>query len=353
MGVTKMNQVDKNLIVPKTIDKNGIAFYNAAEAPFSLHGVWYEDGMFYRVDKDVAPKVSPNIVQKSTQTAGGRVRFRTNSRNIAIKAVLHNTEYISIMTDVAVKGFDFYADGIFVRSFSPMPGQGDGDFESKREVSKDAKERTITLNLPLYAGIKELYIGLDEGATLSAAEPYKIAKPVVFYGSSITNGASASRPGMTYESMISRRLDCDFHNLGFGGSAKGESEMAEYIAGLEMSAFVLDYDHNAPTVQHLKATHEAFFKTVREKHPTLPIIMLSRPQYSDEHDKARRFEVIKETYDNAKAAGDRNVYLINGSELFVGFDADFTVDAVHPTDIGFYCMAKAVGDVLEEIFAKM
>ena len=347
-----MNQVDKNLIVPKTIDKNGIAFYDATKAPFSLHGVWYEDGKFYRVDKDVAPKVSPNIVQKSTQTAGGRVRFKTNSTYVAIKAVLHNTEDVSIMADVATKGFDFYADGVFVRCFSPVHGQGDGDFESIREIDKkDVREREITVNLPLYSGIKELYIGLDEGATLSAADPYKISKPVVFYGSSITNGACASRPGMTFESMVSRRLGCDFHNLGFGGSAKGESAMAEYVAGFDMSAFILDYDHNAPTVEHLAATHEAFYKTVREKHPNIPIVMLSRPQDLNREALSRRFEVVKATYDNAVAAGDKNVYLINGSELFDGFAFDYTVDAVHPNDLGFYRMAEAVSDILEKAFA--
>lgn len=346
-----MNQVDKNLIVPKTIKADGLTFYNAVKEPFSLHGVWYDDGKLYRVDKNVAPTVSANIVQKSTQTAGGRVRFRTNSTRIAIKAVLHNTEDVTIMTDVATKGFDFYADGDFVRCFSPVPGQGDGDFESLRETG-EAREREICVNLPLYSGIEELYIGLDEGATLSAPKPYTIEKPVVFYGSSITNGACASRPGMTYESMVSRRLDCDFHNLGFGGSARGERTMAEYIAGFDMSAFVLDYDHNAPTVEHLEKTHEAFFMTVREKHPDIPIVMLSRPHDLNTDGLIKRYEVVKRTYEAARARGDQNVYLICGYELFEGMNDDLTVDAIHPNDIGFLRMANAVAEVLEKAFKK-
>ena len=253
--------------------------------------------------------------------------------------------------DVATKGFDFYADGSFVRCFSPATSQGDGDFESLREIG-DRREREITVNLPLYSGITELYIGLDEGATLTAAEPYKIAKPVVFYGSSITNGACASRPGMTYESMVSRRLGCDFHNLGFGGSARGEAVMAEYIAGMEMSAFVLDYDHNAPTVEHLERTHEPFFNTVREKHPDIPIVMLSRPYDLNTDGLKKRYEVVKKTYENAKARGDENVYLICGYKLFEGMNSDFTVDAIHPNDLGFLRMATAVGDTLEKAFAK-
>ena len=342
-----MRQVDKNLIVPKTINKEGIVFYDVTQDPFSLHGVWYEDGMFYRVEKNIASLVSKNVVQKSTQTAGGRVRFRTNSSYIAIKAVYHNTEDVSIMADVATKGFDLYADGVFVRSFSPVPGQGDGEFESIREVG-ERREREITINMPLYAGITELYIGIEGEATISRAKPYKITKPVVFYGSSISNGACASRPGMTFESIVSRKLNCDYHNLGFGGSAKGEPAMAEYIADLDMSAFVFGYDHNA-TVERLASTHETFFKIVRAKHPAIPIIMITRPQDLNKQELKKRFEIVKETYDKAVESGDKNVYIINGSSLYNGLDADYTVDAIHPNDLGFYRIADAITNVLEKV----
>jgi lysophospholipase L1-like esterase len=88
---------------------------------------------------------------------------------------------------------------------------------------------------------------------------------------------------------------------------------------------------------------------VREKHPTLPIIMLSRPQDLNREALKARFEVVKATYDNAKARGDENVYLINGSTLFDGLDADYTVDAVHPNDLGFGRMAAAVAEILEKV----
>ena len=79
--------------------------------------------------------------------------------------------------------------------------------------------------------------------------------------------------------MISRALDCDYVNLGFWGNAKGEEEMANYIATLKMSAFVYDYDYNAPSAEHLQATHEKMFKIIREKQPNLPIVILSAPKY--------------------------------------------------------------------------
>jgi len=113
-----------------------------------------------------------------------------------------------------------------------------------------------------------------------------------------------------------------------------------------MSIFVLDYDHNAWTLEHLAATHETFFKRVRESHPDIPIIIISRP--NDCPSAADRFAIIKDTYENAKANGDENVYLINGMEFFGG-DRDFTVDCVHPTDLGFYFMAKRISEELRPL----
>lgn len=114
---------------------------------------------------------------------------------------------------------------------------------------------------------------------LKQAPKYAVKKPVVYYGSSITQGACASRPGNCYESILSRRLDCDYINLGFSGSAKGEDAIVDYIIGLDMSVFVMDYDYNAPTPEHLEKTHSKMFKAIRAEHPTLPIIIMPRPKF--------------------------------------------------------------------------
>jgi hypothetical protein len=126
--------------------------------------------------------------------------------------------------------------------------------------------------------------------------------------------------------------------------------MMDYIDSIDMSVFVYDYDYNAPTVEHLLKTHERGFKKIREAHPTLPIIMLSRPTPTLEPEGyLERYEIIKQTYENARASGDKNVYLICGTELFKACGGDGTVDGVHPTDFGFHSMADAMIPVLEEI----
>ena len=124
--------------------------------------------------------------------------------------------------------------------------------------------------------------------------------------------------------------------------------MADYIASLTMSAFVCDYDNNAPTAQHLAATHEPLVKAVRNAHPDIPILLLGKPRYTPTQDDIDRLAVITRTYENAVAAGDRNIYLFSGAELMALCGDDGTVDNVHPSDAGFLAMANALEPVLKQ-----
>ena len=118
-----------------------------------------------------------------------------------------------------------------------------------------------------------------------------------------------------------------------------------------MSAFVLDYDHNAPSNEHLKETHYPFYKTVREKHPDLPIVLLTRPKFHLAPFEVERLEIVRATYERALAEGDKNIYFIPGPELISPETIETaTVDGVHPNDSGFVSMATKLIDVLKEIF---
>ena len=211
----------------------------------------------------------------------------------------------------------------------------------------EKKKRVITVNMPNYAEVKKLFVGVENTAEITEAPDYKHEKPIVYYGSSITMGGCASRPGMSYEAIISRRLDTNFINLGFSGLARAEDAMAEHVSELDMSLFVFDYDYNAPDAKFLEKTHERMFKTVREKNPELPILMLSRPRVTDINDD--RYAVIKKTYDNAVKAGDKNVYIVRGDDLISECGMECTVDFVHPTDLGFYLMANHLEPIIKKI----
>jgi lysophospholipase L1-like esterase len=251
-------------------------------------------------------------------------------------------------------GFDLYVrqagQDRFVSTFRPSFGYTEG-YESLFDF-KSSEMREITINFPLYSDVCELYIGLEGGAKIEAPTPYSSEKPVVYYGSSITQGGCASRPGNAYPSILSRKYDLDFINLGFSGNARGEREIAEYIASLDMYAFVYDYDHNAHSAEYLEKTHEPMFKLIRASHPELPIIMMTGASMARCFDnKELRREIIYKTYKNALDAGDKNVYFIDGSSLFRCDDGDMaTVDRTHPNDYGFYRMAKAVESELRWIW---
>ena len=126
--------------------------------------------------------------------------------------------------------------------------------------------------------------------------------------------------------------------------------MAEYIASLPMSVFVLDYDHNAPNPEHLNKTHYRFYEIIRKAQPDLPIIMVSMPDTDrNPADADERRGIIMNTYLRARAEGDRKVWFVDGRTLFGGRDRDCcTMDGCHPNDLGFYRMAEGLLPAIRE-----
>ena len=343
-------QIDKNMKVDKEIDKTGLVFKNVDEEPFRVYGVKRDGECYTRLPKEAAEATSDNTARLRIYTAGGRIRFITDSTRVALIATYSYIYNACHMPLTGGAGFDLYVDKSYYTTFVPPYGMSNG-YEAVATFPTKEK-RLITINMPTYSCPAEILVGIEEGATLEAAPDYTYEKPIVYYGSSITQGGCAARAGTNYPSVVSRKLDADHINLGFSGSAKGEDAMADYIASLDMSVFVYDYDHNAPSVEHLEATHERMFLRIREKQPDLPIVMISRPYFRATSNRDARFAVIKKTYDNAKARGDKNVYLIHGGEIFGDAENECTVDDCHLTDLGFYMMAKAVTPIIKEILEK-
>lgn len=348
--MSRIEDVDKNLKVETKIEQEGLKFYNVLSEPFKIYGVYMDDGMFRRLPEKVAESVSNFVLRLHANTAGGRVRFRTNSPYVAINVKMGSIGKMPHFALAGSAGFDVYRnDGNgenYVRTLMPPFNIEDG-YESLISF-EDEVMRDVTINFPLYSEVKELYIGLDENAAIEAPTPYVDKKPIVYYGSSITQGGCASRPGNCYQGYISRTFNCDYINLGFSGSAKAEDAIIEYIKGLDMSIFVYDYDWNAPNVEHLRNTHEKMFKAIREAQPDLPIIMMSSPTWNPSETLKERRNVIEQTYKNALAAGDKNVYFIDGKALMSLCENNGTVDNVHPTDLGFYSMARVLAFMIEK-----
>ncbi|MBR2730570.1 MAG: hypothetical protein IKD72_01120 [Clostridia bacterium] len=341
----QIENYDQNFIV-KAAGTAQTVFFDAAQPPFTVHGLLRDAEGYYRLPFDVAAAANDGVQGLNLHTAGGRVRFCTDAQRVTLRAAMRAVTKMPHFALTGSAGFDLYADGVYRGTFIP-PMDVANDFTAELTLGAGGL-REITVHFPLYSGVRRLELGFPPGSILKNAPAYAVAEPVVYYGSSITQGGCASRPGNAYQNILSRRLDCDHLNLGFSGSAKGEPCMADYIAGLRMAAFVLDYDHNAPDPAHLEATHAAFFRTVRDRQPELPILLLSRPQPNPDAEELLRREIVRRTWETAAQNGDRHVFFLDGTQMLRLFGGDSgTVDGCHPNDLGFYCMAAALEPVLK------
>lgn len=355
MRTLDVSQIDKNF-AGEEIQYEGLKFYNIREPLFRIYGLYnpYEKEGFKRMPHDEAAKMNSNIQELYTHTAGGRVRFRTDSTRIFLRSILPQIIRMGHMPMTASSCFDLYIDGEYVNTFRHGHLKGLEEKE-KPENAYDShltfgnkKMRDILINFPLYNPVDDVYIGLDEDAEVLPSKEYTYSKPIVFYGSSITQGGCASHPGNAYFNILSRRFDADIVNLGFASGCKGEVPMAEYLSHLKMGILVYDYDHNAGSAEFLRETHERTFKIIREKQPNLPIIMITAADR--EFGIAERKEVIYQTYKHAVEAGDKNVYFIDGGTIYAPVGRGMcTVDHIHPNDIGFLMMANALEPVIRKI----
>ena len=350
----EIQEFDKNFRNLFPDEQTGIVWHDVRCPPFALYGLYCPETepTLHRMPREAAARVSDGVAALERHTSGGRLRFSTNSPYIALRMRAPSFTRFSHMPLGGTAGFDLYIDddGIysFVNTFRPDPKTLSEGYTSAIDMSAlnyGEGWHSFTVNLPLYNAVDEFQIGIRPGYEVGPGRTYRDLPPIVYYGSSITQGGCASRPGNAYPNIISRRLDMDFLNLGFSGQAKGQRELAEYIATLDMSLFVLDYDHNAPSPAHLEASHYAFYEVIRSQQPTLPILMVSRPDVPQRNAQVPlRRAIVRSSYERAIAAGDRYVRHIDGADLFAGEEWwDCTVDGTHPNDLGFRRMADVIG----------
>lgn len=355
--------MDISLIDPNfrltSIKEPDVEWHEVTEDAFSLHGVFYDEPTqeFIRMPVDVAKSVSGDVRWLSRMTAGGRLRFATNSPYIAVQCVSPCIGPMNHMPLTGSHGLALFVDGVYRSMYAPdyavimraIEGKSDYfAFEGIRTTETKEKAECM-LCFPLYGGVSSLKIGIKKGSCLSAAKEYTYKKPLSFYGSSITQGGCASSAGSDYVNLLSQWLDFDYVNLGFSGNGKAEPNMCEYLADLHSSVYVLDYDYNAPNAEYLKKTHYPLYETIRKKNEKAPIVFMSKPDFDYDPESAERRAIIYETYCNAKAKGDDLVWFVDGEQMFGAFERNAcSVDTCHPTNLGFYRMAKAIAPVLKE-----
>lgn len=290
----------------------------------------------------------------AARTTGGRAAFRTDSENISVEIKLKTLEHDAGMSRFACSSAAVYSGKGENLRFMGLAVPGFDDKTGDISFTKDKKCEDIMIFFPRNEIIEDIIITLDEGAEILPPTPYKYEKPVIFFGSSITEGGHASLVTNAYTALLSRWLDFEYYNFGLSGSCLGQIIIGEYICSLEPSVFVFDYDHNAFSAEYLRNTHEPFFKYIREHKPDLPVLFMSTPNYDHMPEADERRRIIRTTYENALNSGDSNVYFIDGKDFFGDDERQFcTTDTVHPNDYGFHKMAKVIEPVMKEILEKL
>lgn len=327
---------------------------------------WTEvEAPFDRLPSKAKATVREAVWNLSRHSAGMCVRFSSNATHIYARWTLTNPKLeMPHMPATGVSGVDLYARddaGVWrwvscgkpsaqtsqeqlAHDLPPLPG---GDAKKPRE---------FRLYLPLYNGTQKLEIGVPKEADVYAAESFPAGheKPVVFYGTSITHGACASRPGMCHPAILGRRLEREVVNLGFSGNGRLELELADLLCEIDASVYVLDCLPNM-TAPEVKERTEPFIKRMREKKPGTPLLLVEDRTYSDamfhkekrlRNDESRR--EFRAAFERLRAEGVGGLFYLEGEHL-LGGDNEGTVDSSHPTDLGFWRQADAMTPVLRTI----
>ncbi len=317
---------------------------------FKVHGLaWWNENKpsLSRLPVRMKDKFRPPVWDLAQCPAGGRIRFRTDSATVGFRAKGPGTAVMHHITLVGQSGFDVYADDFFMGSVWP---DADGNMNAAWRLGTKKQMREITIHMPLYKTVEIHQVGIEEGSVIEAPEPFKL-KPIVYYGTSITQGGCASTPGTTYQDFISRWLNVDFYNLGFSGNGKGEPELADAINEIDCSCIVVDYwanigmdmEHNLPE----------FVGRLRQVHKTTPIIVVG-PFYfcSEDYDGSVNPIQRKWTEDfvkQARGAGDLNMHHFDGRKMLSKEQSFGLVDGVHCNSLGFYLCAKGFTPFLKRI----
>jgi hypothetical protein len=338
-----------------------IKWFDPRETPFELSGFeWIkEDGVYRRLPVDPDWEIRDAVDQLANQTAGGQIRFKSDCSKILIKVELREKSGMYHMPATGQSGFDLYVtEGEDQRYFRTTRFSRDSiRYQSELYISDVKQMRTFTLNFPLYNGVNSVWIGVDQGSTVEAPPSFKQGGKIVVYGTSITQGGCVGRPGMAYTNILSRKLDMQFVNLGFSGNGRGEPALAHLITQISgMRCIILDYEANAGL--SIKETLDAFVDVLREKHPDVPILIMSKIRYADTREGSSRYkewmhlrDFQREVVQKRNSAGDKHIHFLDGSTILGENYDECTVDGVHPNDLGSMLIADALHPSIEYILS--
>ena len=362
---------DPNMALGGVAVTNGMKWIDGTRLPVEGRAFNDVECCYDRLPAGVTTNVNEGVRRMKHHTAGMQFRFSTDSRKLVFRWKLFNPGFsMDHMPDTGVSGIDVYrldernSRWRYVKT-GRIAKTGDGELEIPWTPGAPC-----LVNLPLYNGIKSFTLGIDENACVKPLGSRKsgVEKPVVFYGTSITHGGCASRPGMSFVNIVGRDLDVPVVNLGFSGSGRMEMEMANHLARIDASCYVLDclwnmarpspdagsafhdmyavgFDAKDP-ISVVRFRYEPFIRALRAKKPDVPIVMAEQCDvYCKQKSEKNRF--VRALYEKLVGEGWKDLVYLPNDGMYPD-DFEGTVDGVHPNDWGMMHLAKAFGGAVRE-----
>lgn len=348
-----------DILDPAMADKkpadDGLAWYDVTQwgaegriLPEQKRKRWFD-----RLPESAEQTVTKAVWNLSRHSSGMMVRFKTNATSIHIHYKLLNSNLqMTHMPATGVSGVDLYArdtDGKW--RWVQVTRPSSQEVKTKLVGGLAEGEREYAAYLPLYNGVESMSIGVAPGCKF---EPLTArARPIVFYGTSITHGACASRPGMVHTAILGRRLDMPVVNLGFSGNGRMDAAVGDFLTQIDASAYVIDCLPN----MNAKMVSEKcipLIKQIRQKQPKTPIILVEDRRNTNswilparnEHHTANH-NALQAAFKQLKSESIDNLYYISGDELY-GTDGDGATDGSHANDLGFMRQANVFAPILQK-----
>ena len=325
---------------------------------------WQEDpaGFYTRLPQRAKDKVRKAVWDLSLQSAGLSIAFRSNAPGIKIRYVVKGALSMPHMPATGVSGIDLYATdnngqerwcvGQYV-----MQDTITYDFSGLSYAAKTGKGFEYQLFLPLYNSVSWLEIGVPENTSFRFL-PVSQEKPLVIYGTSIAQGACASRPGMAWGNILNRKSEHPVINLGFSGNGKLESELFDLLSEIDAKLFIIDCMPNLPG-KSAEVIYDRTLKGVKKLRETskAPILLVEHDGYANDVTSEKAEESyrvanteLRKAYNTLQEELIPDIYYLTKEEI--GIPADGMVDGVHSTDLGMQQYAdsylKKIREILHE-----
>lgn len=373
--MSSIAELDKNMQGNFDYKEEEIRWISLQEPGVRVSGLlaFEEDGSLHRIPgkyREILGEVNENLVILGENSAGGQISFCSNTGCLWIRARLKAAPELCHMAPIGQGGFDCYVGrdrkdmvclGVSMFELTKeeyqcemVPREAVEDFRAgclAEDREREAPVFEFLINLPLYCSVEHIELGIDQDAVIEPPSPYERQGSLVLYGTSITQGACATRPGLCYANLLARKLNLRTYNFGFSGNGLGEPEMGELLTEVSNPLlYVLDYEANAGDQKRhagcLESTLEPLIRQLKSTHRHTPVVVVSKfpyvfellsPGKKENWERLRHFQ--RETVERLKEELG-GIWFIDGKELFPEGVDGLTVDNVHPTDLGFACMTE-------------